>query len=79
MAKKKPITVKSCVYVHTEDVDADATRAGGEVWEGFVNLCVQAAEQALEVPPKGYTPYQRNSLTDIFSSMRGTHRTSPFS
>ncbi len=74
MAKKKPITVKSCAYVHTEDVDADATRAGGEVWEGFVNLCVQAAEQALEVPPKGYTPYQRNSLTDIFSSMRGTHR-----
>jgi hypothetical protein len=44
------------------------------VWEGYVNLCVQAAERALDVPPNGYTAYQRNSLTDIFSSMTATHR-----
>src|SRR5438270_12452672 len=74
MAKKKPITVKSCHYVHTEDIDPDATKAGGDVWEGFVNVCVAAAEDALETPPQGYTPYQRNSLTDIFTSMKATHR-----
>lgn len=74
MAKKKPITVKSVHYVHTEDIDPETTKAGGDVWEGFVNVCVAAAEEVLEIPPKGYTPYQRNSLTDIFTSMKATHR-----
>lgn len=74
MAKRKAITVKSCHYVHTEDIDPEATKAGGDVWEGFVNVCAAAAEDALETPPQGYSPYQRNSLTDIFTSMKATHR-----
>jgi hypothetical protein len=44
------------------------------VWEGLVNICVTAAEKALDTPPAGYTPVQRNSLTDVFSSMKATHR-----
>jgi len=74
MAKKKLITVKSCHYVHSEDIDPAAMKAGGDVWEGLVNVCAQAAEEALETPPSGYSPYQRNSLTDIFASMKATHR-----
>jgi hypothetical protein len=70
----KPITVASCKFVHTTDIDADATRAGGDKWEGLVNICVQAAQDALDTPPTGYTPTQRNSLTDLFGSMRATHR-----
>lgn len=73
MAKKKPISVKSCHYVHSEDIEL-STKAGGDLWEGLVNLCVKVAEEALETPPRGYSPYQRNSLTDIFSSMKATHR-----
>jgi hypothetical protein len=72
--KKKPITVKSCHYVHTEDIDPDATKGGGDLWEGLINICVKAAAEALETPPKGYSPFQRNSLTDIFASMKATHR-----
>src|SRR4051812_5277290 len=74
MAKKKPITAKSVQYVHTEDIDPTATKAGAEVWEGLVNVCVAAATDALETPPNGYTPYQRNSISDIFTSMKATHR-----
>ena len=74
MAKKKTLTVKSVHYVHTADIDPEATKAGGDAWEGFVNVCVKAAEDALETPPNGYSPYQRNSLTDIFTSMKATHR-----
>ena len=74
MAKRKSITVKSCHYIHPEDIDPSSSKAGGDVWEGFVNACVAAAEDALETPPNGYTPYQRNSLTDIFTSMKATHR-----
>jgi hypothetical protein len=74
MAKKKTLTVKSVHYVHTADIDPEATKAGGDAWEGFVNGCVKAAEEALETPPNGYSPYQRNSLTDIFTSMKATHR-----
>lgn len=74
MAKKKTLTVKSVQYVHTADIDPEATKAGGDAWEGFVNICVTAAEEALETPPNGYSPYQRNSLSDIFTSMKATHR-----
>jgi hypothetical protein len=74
MAKKKTLTVKSVHYVHTADIDPEATKAGGDAWEGFVNVCVKAAEEALETPPNNYSPYQRNSLTDIFTSMKATHR-----
>jgi len=68
------LTVKSVQYVHAADIDPEATKAGGDAWEGFVNICVTAAEEALETPPNGYSPYQRNSLTDIFTSMKATHR-----
>jgi hypothetical protein len=74
MAKKKTLTVKSVHYVHAADIDPEATKAGGDAWEAFVNVCVKAAEEALETPPNGYSPYQRNSLTDIFTSMKATHR-----
>lgn len=66
-------TVKSIAYVHTADIDPNVVRSGA-TWEGLANICVTAAEKALETPPKGYTPTQRNSLTDIFASMKVTHR-----
>lgn len=65
--------VKSVAYVHTSDIDPSVVKSGA-TWEGLVNICVTAAENALERPPAGYTPTQRNSLTDLFSSMKVTHR-----
>ena len=70
----KAITVASCKYVHTADIDPNAERAGGDKWAGLINICVQAAQDALETPPNGYTPIQRNSLSDLFCSMKATHR-----
>ncbi len=67
------ITVKSVAHVHTVDIDLSVIK-NGKTWEGLANSCVSAAEKALETPPKGYTPMQRNSLTDIFASMKVTHR-----
>ena len=66
-------TVKSIAYVHTADIDPTVVKSGA-TWEGLANICVTAAEKALETPPTGYTPTQRNSLTDIFASMKVTHR-----
>jgi hypothetical protein len=66
MAKKKTLTVKSVQYVHTADIDPEATKAGGDAWEGFVNICVTAAEEALETPPNG-TPPINETLWSTFS------------
>jgi hypothetical protein len=66
-------TVKSIAYVHTADIDPTVVKSGATL-EGLANICVAAAEKALEAPPKGYTPTQRNSLTDTFASMKVTHR-----
>jgi hypothetical protein len=74
MAIKKLTSVKNAHYVHTEDIDAGSTRAGGDQWEALVNICVKSAEVALEQPPAGYSIWQRNSLVDVFTSMRATHR-----
>lgn len=70
----KAITASSCHYVHTDDIDPTVEKAGGDMWEGLVNICVKAAQEALDTPPVGYTPTQRNSLTDLFGSMKATHR-----
>ena len=71
--KARPITVKSVAYVHTVDIDPSVVKSGAE-WEGLANICVTAAENALETPPRSYTPMQCTSLTDIFASMKATHR-----
>lgn len=69
-----PKPIKAIRYVHTSDIDPAVTKAGGDVWEVLVNKCVAAAQDALDVPPAGYTPTQTNSLTDLFTSLRATHR-----
>ena len=74
MPKKKPITMQSCHYAHTEAIDVNAKDGGGDAWEGLINVCVSAAQDALETPPTGYTAIQRNSLFDIFGSMKVTQR-----
>jgi hypothetical protein len=44
-------------------------RAGRTVWSSTRQASIAACASA-----KGYTPTQRNSLTDIFASMKVTHR-----
>lgn len=46
--------MRAVQHVHTADIDPEATKAGGDVWEGFVNVCVTGATEALEAPPNGY-------------------------
>lgn len=72
--EEKLTSVKNAHHVHTEDIDHNVVKAGGDHWESLVNICVKAAEEALDHPPTGYTMWQRNSPSDIFVSMRATHR-----
>lgn len=44
-------TVKSIAYVHTADIDPTVVKSGA-TWEGLANICVTAAENALETPPR---------------------------
>lgn len=74
MAKTKLTSVKNAHHVHTEDIDKNAVKAGGDQWEALINICVKAAEEALDTPPNGYSVWQRNSISDTFVSMRATHR-----
>jgi hypothetical protein len=74
MAPSKPTSVKNAHHVHTTDIDTNAVKAGGDHWESLVNICVKAAEEALDHPPMGYSVWQRNSISDAFVSMRATHR-----
>lgn len=76
MSKKstKPVTVKNSFHVHANDIDPNDTKAGGDQWESLINVCVKAAEEALDIVPNGYSIWQRNSLSDVFASMRATHR-----
>jgi hypothetical protein len=74
MAMSKLTSVKNAHYIHTEDIDRNETRAGGDHWESLISICVKAAEEALDILPVGYNVWQRNSLTDAFVSMRATHR-----
>lgn len=53
-------TVKSVAYVHTADIDPTVVK-NGATWDGLVNICATAAENAPETPPSGYAPTQRNS------------------
>jgi hypothetical protein len=71
---KKPVTVKNSFHVHAKDINPNETKAGGDHWESIINVCVKAAEEALDTVPNGYSIWQRNSLSDIFASMRATHR-----
>ena len=43
-------TVKSVAFVHTADIDPTVVKSGA-TWEGLANICVTAAERALETPP----------------------------
>jgi hypothetical protein len=74
MAKTKATSVKNAHHVHTVDIDKGAVKAGGDHWESLVNVCVKAAEEALDHPLPGYSIWQRNSMSDAFVSMRATHR-----
>ena len=74
MAKAKLTSVKNAHHVHIEDIDKNAVKAGGDQWEALVNICVKAAEEALNQPPDGYSIWQRNSIADTLVSMRATHR-----
>jgi hypothetical protein len=58
-------TVKSIAYVHTADIDPTVVKSGA-TWEGLANICVVAAERALETPPNGYTPNR------VFAEATGT-------
>lgn len=76
---KKPVSVKNSFHVHAKDIDPNETKTGGDHWESLINVCVKAAEEALDTVPNGYSIWQRNSLSDIFASMRALIAPSAFS
>lgn len=69
----KSITVSSCAYVHTSDIDPTIDKQGSK-WETLVNVCTTRAQTALHCPTGAYGQYHRNALYDLFGSLRSTHR-----
>jgi hypothetical protein len=70
----KPITVKSCAYIHAEDIDPEAHMSAPEV-EAAKDNAVNLATAALENEADGYSPFLRANLQTIFDSMQATHGT----
>jgi len=69
----KSITVSSCAYVHTSDIDATVLKHG-DAWEKLANVCTTRAQTALRGPTGGYTKVHRDTMSDLFGSMRAAHR-----
>ena len=67
------ITVSSCAYIHTEDVDPEARIKAGPVNDAM-EIAVRRAVAALEEPANGYSDFHRNHIQTIFPSMLSTHR-----
>jgi hypothetical protein len=68
----KPITVVSCGYVHTEDVDPDE-HIKAAVVNDAMESAVNRSVAALENPTSGYSDFQRRNLQIVFQSMLSTH------
>lgn len=68
----KPITVVSCGYVHTEDVDPDE-HIKAAVVNDAMESAVKRSVAALESPANGYSDFQRRNLQIVFQSMLSTH------
>jgi hypothetical protein len=68
------ITVSSCKYVHTIDIDL-TKRADADKQEDMGLLCVARARHALQTPVGTYSELHRHVLTGIFTSLQTTHGT----
>ena len=68
----KSVTVVSCGYVHTEDVDPDE-HIKASVLNDAMEFAVNRSVAALENPTNGYNDFQRRNLQTVFQSMLSTH------
>ncbi len=68
----KPITVSSCGYIHTEDVNPDE-HINAAVVNDAMELAVKRSIAVLENPTGGYSDFHRRNLQTIFQSMLSTH------
>lgn len=69
----KAITVASCAFVHTDDVDAEAHVDARPINEAM-DICVARSRDALDEPTGNYTDFHRANIQNVFLSMQSTHR-----
>jgi hypothetical protein len=70
----RKITVASCAYQHSKDIDPNA-RVDAKELDALANRCIGRAADALERECPGYTDLHRANLSGIFRSMQSTHKT----
>jgi hypothetical protein len=70
----KSITVKSCAYVHPDDIDPEAHASAIEI-NAAMDAAMGRAIAALENDANGYSRFQRANIQTIFDAMQATHGT----
>jgi len=66
------ITISSCAYVHSEDVDPEC-HLNAPALEAGMDTAVKAAIAALGDDAAGYTEFQRRTIQTVYTSMLSTH------
>lgn len=68
----KSITVSSCAYIQTDDIDPERHVNAGPINDAM-EAAVRWAIAALENPTRAYTDFHRANIQTVFSSMLSTH------
>ena len=69
----KSITVSSCAYVHTQDIDPEQHINAGPINDAM-ELSVARAVASLESSSGSYTDFHRANMQTVLRSMLSTHR-----
>ena len=69
----KSISVSSCAYVHSEDLDPEHHVNAGPI-NAAMEAAVKRAIAALQNHRDGYTEFQRETIQTVYSSMLSTHK-----
>lgn len=69
----KSITVSSCAYSHTEDINPDEY-VNADRLDDAMDRCVNLSVTALDQPSAGYNDLHRANIASIFKSIQSTKK-----
>jgi hypothetical protein len=62
------LTVQTCGYRHTQDIDLDGQKSASK-WESLATVCISRARDALKQPTGTYTKVHRDTISDLLKAM----------
>ena len=72
----RSITVSSCAYVHTDDIDPEK-HVSAPLMSKAIDVAIAASVNALEGPSGNYTDFQRANMQACLHSAQSTHHAIP--